>query len=622
MAWTQNVIISGQLSKASPGLAAFDARLHMVHLGDSANAIWHSEFDGASWTTNAPIAGQLSKASPALAPYGGRLHMVHLGDSSNDVWWSIYDGTSWNKADGTPGNERIPGQQSKATPALAAFGDALHMVHLGDSSNDIWWSIYDGASWNKADGTPGNERIPGQRSKATPALAVFGDELHMVHLGDSSNAIWHSRFDGSSWSTNTRIAGQLSKAPPALAAFEDRCARPRLHIVHLGDSSNRIWHSEYDGGEWTRNFYLADQFSERAPAVSAFGRRLHLVHLGDSSNRIWQTSYDGLGFLVRLGLKVLVEPERFSLHEMLYEMATVYASVDFRVVERETETLNLPELEVVDVGECKGTICTGNGSTDDQVTLFANRSGLDVIDVAAYFVDSTVKAFNGCATHPEGVPACIVTKNASRWTLGHEVGHVLCLRHVDDSDNLMTGDGTDDITNAPPDLTTDQMNTMREADSAIDCGGDIVTVTRASVIRALTPDEPDYAEVARRLGEAAVPHLAELVRSEDPLLAAKATSLAGTIGGAASAEVVLEAARQQPVGVRAAAAYGARGLSEREASPVLLALMEDEHPGVVKQAIAAAAGSRDNEINARLEELESSHESTAVREAARRALNP
>ena len=34
--------------------------------------------------------------------------------------------------------ERIGGQQSKASPALAAVGIALHMVHLGGSSNDIW----------------------------------------------------------------------------------------------------------------------------------------------------------------------------------------------------------------------------------------------------------------------------------------------------------------------------------------------------------------------------------------------------------------------------------------------------------------------------------------------------
>src|SRR5215218_3930930 len=511
-------------------------------------------------------------------------------------------------------NVVVSGQLSKASPALAAFGDRLHMVHLGDSSNRIWHSEFDGGSWSA------NVPIPDQLSKASPALAAFGDRLHMVHLGDSSNRIWHSQFDGGAWSANTPIPDHLSKAPPALASFEDICGRLRLHIVHLGDSSNRIWHSEFDGSDWTRNFYLADQLSKAGPALSPFARRLHLVHLGDTSNRLWQTSFDGLAFLVRLGLKVLVEPDRFSFHTMLYEMATVYATADFRVVELGREDLDLPDLEVVDVGDCKGSICTGNGSTEDQATLFANRNSLGPTDVAAYFVDSTVKAFNGCAVHPEDVPGCIVTKRASRWTLGHEVGHVLCLAHVEDSDNLMTGAGTDNLTNPPADLTAEQIATMQEAPSAIDCRGVIITLTRASVVAALAPDEPDYSEAAATFGEAALSHLAELVRAADPLLAAKATSLTGTIGGEAAAEVVLEAARHDQVGVRAAAAYAARGLPERGASPVLLVLMNDDHPSVVKQAVAAAGGSSDEHVRARLREIESSHESPAVREAARRAL--
>jgi HEAT repeats len=616
MTWTQNVVVSGQLSKASPTLAEYDGHLHMVHLGDSSNRIWHSEFDGTSWTANVAIPDQLSKAPPALAAFGGRLHMVHLGDSSNRIWHSEFDGTSWTA------NVAIPDQLSKAPPALAALGGRLHMVHLGDSSNDIWWSQYDGTSWMQSDGTPGNERISGQQSKAAPALAAFEDTVHMVHVGDSSNRLWHSESDGDSWTTNIAIADQLSKAAPALAAFEDKCARRRLHLAHLGDTSNRIWHSEYDGNTWTRNLYLSDQLGKAGPALSPFASRLHLIHLGDTSNRIWHTSYDGLAFSVRLGLKVLVEPARYSFHTMLYEMGTVYATADFRVVELGTEELDLPDLEIVDVGECKGTLCPGNGSTDDQAALFSNRNGLGSTDVAVYFVDSTVKALNGCAVHPEDVPGCIVTKSASRWTLGHEVGHVLCLPHVTDSNNLMTDGGTDNITNAPPNLTDSQISTMQDAASAIDCRGDIIALTRAAVVAALTPDEVDYEYVAKTLGEDALPQLEELVRTADPLLAAKATSLAGTIGGQGAAPTISGAARHEEIGVRAAAAYAARGLPEEAAAPVLLLLMNDDHPAVVKQAVAGASGSGDEDIVERLRDLESSHESAAVREAARKALNP
>jgi photosystem II stability/assembly factor-like uncharacterized protein len=133
--WTPNVKIPSQLSKSSPALAAFQGKLHMVHLDDSSNEIWHSVFDGSAWTPNVKIPSQLSKSSPALAAFQGKLHMVHLDDSSNEIWHSEYDGQTWIP------NLRIPDQQSKSSPALAAFQGKLHMVHLGDSSNDIWHSV-------------------------------------------------------------------------------------------------------------------------------------------------------------------------------------------------------------------------------------------------------------------------------------------------------------------------------------------------------------------------------------------------------------------------------------------------------------------------------------------------
>ena len=47
-----------------------------------------------AWTPNVRIPDQQSWASPALALYNGLLHMVHLGDSSTDIWYSQSDGGS------------------------------------------------------------------------------------------------------------------------------------------------------------------------------------------------------------------------------------------------------------------------------------------------------------------------------------------------------------------------------------------------------------------------------------------------------------------------------------------------------------------------------------------------
>jgi hypothetical protein len=56
-----------------------------------------------------------------------------------------------------------------------------------------------------------------------------------------------------------------------------------------------------------------------------------------------------------------------------------------------------------------------------------------------------------------GRPSAIVAQYANNWTLAHEVGHVLDLKHVyDDKNRLMFGDGTAQITNLPPDLTAEE----------------------------------------------------------------------------------------------------------------------------------------------------------------------
>ena len=150
---------------------------------------------------------------------------------------------------------------------------------------DLYHLTFDGNVWTKR---PGDAALGRQRSKGAPALAAHGGLLHMVHQGDSSNQLWHATFDGTSWSDNKPVPGQLSKSPAALAEFNGL-----LHMVHLGDSSNHLWHSTFDGDAWAPNIAIPYQLSKAAPALAAFGGMLHMVHW-DSSNTIWHSTSDGV----------------------------------------------------------------------------------------------------------------------------------------------------------------------------------------------------------------------------------------------------------------------------------------------------------------------------------------
>ena len=157
---------------------------------------------------------------------------------------------------------------------------------------------------------------------------------------------------------------------------------------------------------------------------------------------------------VRLHFKTLTAPT-ISADTMLARMREVYNASGIEVELGSTETLNFPALNDLDVGAC-----TLGNTTAEQNQLFGNRNNVAANDVAVYFVRSTVPPFNGCAAHPPNQPSCCVVQGATQWTMAHEVGHVLGLSHVNNNDQLMTGNGTGNITNPPPDLASSEVTTM------------------------------------------------------------------------------------------------------------------------------------------------------------------
>lgn len=169
---------------------------------------------------------------------------------------------------------------------------------------------------------------------------------------------------------------------------------------------------------------------------------------------------------VTLHLKAIHEPD-VEVRTMLTSMRTVFstARTGVRVASREALSgTAFTTLEDLDVDDCHGTMST------EQTTLFGHRNQVGEDDIAIYFVRSAMltsgedagSVLNGCASFPEGSPGAVVARIASRWTLAHEVGHVLGLVHIPgedgdsgeicsaaDTTRLMTGCGTGAITGTP-----------------------------------------------------------------------------------------------------------------------------------------------------------------------------
>ncbi|MDQ4025154.1 MAG: hypothetical protein M3217_06660 [Actinomycetota bacterium] len=169
-------------------------------------------------------------------------------------------------------------------------------------------------------------------------------------------------------------------------------------------------------------------------------------------------------------VRTLVEPD-IDVDTMFDRMREAYATVGITVNRLTTANLDLPLLEDLDVGRC-----IRGETTDEQDELFANRDGVGANEVVVYFVRSTDPPLNGCAAHPAGQPGAVVARVASQFTLGHEIGHVLGLRHCDTDDNcllnrLMTGCGTANINKVPPDLIDSEAETMHGSNLTVACEG-------------------------------------------------------------------------------------------------------------------------------------------------------
>ena len=108
--------------------------------------------------------------------------------------------------------------------------------------------------------------------------------------------------------------------------------------------------------------------------------------------------------------------------------------------------------------------CDWDLSAGEFNELHARGAAAPPTDVLVYFVRSFKEQLNGCGGHAKGRPACTVAETGTRWTVAHELGHVLLGAgfapvHVRDTRNLMN-ETTSTIT-AMPTFTARQLAQIR-----------------------------------------------------------------------------------------------------------------------------------------------------------------
>ena len=161
--------------------------------------------------------------------------------------------------------------------------------------------------------------------------------------------------------------------------------------------------------------------------------------------------------VLRIHVRILAEPLHFTIEEMVEAARRVYATAGVRVEVASVGVIPVPPFgRAVEVGKClEGWL------TEQQKWIFRERDGVPAGEVVVYFLLALLPVSVGCAAHPPGMPGVLIGSRATRWTLAHELGHLLGLDHVDDTRRLMFGRGTARINRIPPLLVYREIELIR-----------------------------------------------------------------------------------------------------------------------------------------------------------------
>ena len=184
--------------------------------------------------------------------------------------------------------EDIPDRRSFTSPALTVFNNFLHMVHVeqqvvhvGRVDYSVWHSIYDGRDWNTA------VRVPNLVTRQVPAFSTFQNRLHLVYRNEDSDDLFHAQSNSNSWAEPVDIDHQ-SKVSPALAEYANA-----LHMVYVDRASDQLFHTQFNGRQWGDHTPISEAKSHVSPSLWTFSNQLHMVYSEEGSNQLMHTWYDG-----------------------------------------------------------------------------------------------------------------------------------------------------------------------------------------------------------------------------------------------------------------------------------------------------------------------------------------
>jgi hypothetical protein len=432
--------------QGGPAIVSRNTSVCNIYVRGADNALWQRAFFDGSWHDWGRHGdGGVLASDPALGSMGRDHEHVFVRGTDGQVWSKAWTGgTGWQGwfAHGMPPGGFVDG------PAIVSRNSSVCNIYVRGADNALWQRAFFDGSWHEW-GRHGDGGV----LASEPALGSMGRDHEHVFVRGTDGQVWSKAWTGGTgwqgWFAHGMPPGGFVGGPAIVSRNDSVCN------IYVRGTDNALWQRAFFNGTW-HEWGRHDDGGVLAsrPALGTMGLEHEHVFVRGADGQVWSKAWSLVPTVI-LHLKILTAPTSFTVDQMVDAMRDVYATRGINVAVGSRQNLSLPLLDDLEVGTC-----TMGSTTDEQNQLFGNRDNVGTNHVAAYFVRTTNPPLNGCAAHPAGRPSCVVTSVASRWTLGHEVGHVLGLPHVGPTDRLMMGGGTWNITNPPPDLIPAEGSTM------------------------------------------------------------------------------------------------------------------------------------------------------------------
>jgi hypothetical protein len=154
--------------------------------------------------------------------------------------------------------------------------------------------------------------------------------------------------------------------------------------------------------------------------------------------------------IIRLRFKILFDPVDgggIPIGLMLENVKRIFSKPQIGLdvkLEGTPQNLFLPDLEHLEV--MPG--CPLDKLSEKQAALYKYRDDVQAGEIVIYFVKTISSGLKACAAHSAGQPSAVLSAKATEWTLAHEIGHILGLKHADSALRLMfnnTGKFSEDL---------------------------------------------------------------------------------------------------------------------------------------------------------------------------------